>query len=240
VTTRRSFGLALAAAAALALAGCEAPASERMLVATATANPSAIPVVPAGDLSTNPAGMVSPGSPGLDGPEQNPIPVAQQVAPPGYLQENTDVHGIKCLTKEQMAFHVHTRLTVFVNGAARQIPAAIGIAPPLGIDQKPNGMFFINNGSCFAWLHTHTPDGIIHIESPIQRQFTLGDFFAVWGQPLGPEQVGPFHGTVTAFYNGKWYVGDPRNIPIGYHVEVQLDVGNPIVAPEHIAFGGGL
>ena len=143
--------------------------------------------------------MVSAGSPGLDGPEQNPIPVAPQVAPPGYLQQTTDVNGIKCLTKEQMAFHVHARLTVFVNGTARQIPAAIGIAPPLGIDQKPNGMFFINNGSCFAWLHTHTPDGIIHIESPIQRQFTLGDFFDVWGQPLGPDLLGLFHGTVTAF-----------------------------------------
>ncbi len=37
-------------------------------------------------------------------------------------------------------------------------------------------------GGCFYWLHTHTEDGIIHIESPVQRTFTLGHFFAIWGR----------------------------------------------------------
>lgn len=39
----------------------------------------------------------------------------------------------------------------------------------------------------------------------MQRAYTLGDFFAVWGQPLGPDQVGPVTGNVTAFYDGKVY-----------------------------------
>src|SRR5581483_12030445 len=30
-------------------------------------------------------------------------------------------------------------------------------------------------------LHTHEPDGIIHVESPVNRKFTLGEFFDVWG-----------------------------------------------------------
>ena len=123
---------------------------------------------------------------------------------------------------------------------SESIPAAIGIAPPLGIQHKPHKMIFVNNGACFAWLHTHTPDGIIHIESPVQRAFTLGDFFDVWGQPLGPDRVGPFRGAVVAFFDGKRYLGNPRNIPIGYHAEVQLDVGTPTVAPERIKFRGGL
>jgi hypothetical protein len=57
---------------------------------------------------------------------------------------------------------------------------------------------FIAAGSCFAWLHTHSADGIIHTESPVTRTFTLGEFFDVWGQPLSSRQVGPAHRPVTA------------------------------------------
>jgi hypothetical protein len=49
------------------------------------------------------------------------------------------------------------------------------------------------------WLHTHAADGIIHIESPIRRIYTLGDFFDVWGEQLGPNQVGTLRGPVVAF-----------------------------------------
>jgi hypothetical protein len=232
----------LATAVALALTGCDLPATERAVTIAATADPSAPPTVPPRDLAApgTLGKLVDPGPPGPEGPEQNPIPDAPPLAPAGFLRPGGEVDGIHCSTQEKFLFHVHGRLTVFIDGKPRQIPAAIGIAPPLGIDHKPNGMFFVNNGDCFAWLHTHTPDGIIHIESPIRRQFTLGDFFDVWGQPLGPDQVGPYHGRVTAFFNGKRYLGNPRDIPIGGHTEVQLDLGEPLVAPEHIPFGGGL
>ena len=43
-------------------------------------------------------------------------------------------------------------------------------------------------GNCLYWLHTHQPDGIIHIEAPVERTFTLGNFFDIWRQPLGPDQ----------------------------------------------------
>ena len=29
------------------------------------------------------------------------------------------------------------------------------------------------------WLHTHAADGIVHIESPVDRTYTLGNFFDV-------------------------------------------------------------
>jgi hypothetical protein len=240
---RRTTRPLLAAALALALSSCDwPPATERMIVTAATVDPSAPPAVPSDELAApeSAGSLVDPGSPGVEGPEQNPIPDGPELAPTGFLRPGGTVDGIRCSKHEKFLFHVHTRLTVFVSGKPRQIPAAIGIAPPLGIDHKPNGQFFVNNGDCFAWLHTHTPDGIIHIESPIQRRFTLGNFFDVWGQPLGPNRVGPQRGHVTAFFNGKRYLGDPRNIPLGRHVEIQLDVGDPLVAPEHIPFGGGL
>jgi hypothetical protein len=149
------------------------------------------------------------------------------------------VDGIQCNTSEQTIFHVHTHLTIFVDGVARQIPYGIGITPPRRAQRTPEGVF-LTGGTCFYWLHTHAADGIIHIESPVQRSYTLGDFFDIWGQPLGRERVGPATGKVTALYDRKVYLGNPRDIPLGNHVQIQLDVGAPRVGPESITFASGL
>ena len=47
----------------------------------------------------------------------------------------------------------------------------------------------------------------------MQRTYTLGEFFNEWGQPLGPNQVGPANGKVTALYNGSVYLGNPARHP---------------------------
>jgi hypothetical protein len=98
----------------------------------------------------------------------------------------------------------------------------------------------VGAGSCFYWLHTHAADGIVHIESPVQRTYTLGNFFDVWGQRLTPAQVGPARGTVTALYNGRVFRGNPRRIPLTKHAQIQLEVGRPLVAPALISFPAGL
>ena len=146
--------------------------------------------------------------------------------------------GIGCDTAEQTLFHIHAHLTVFVNGSARQVPAGIGIPGAQG-QNTPTGTF-IGSGTCFYWLHTHAADGIIHIESPVQRTYTLGQFFNEWRQPLSAHQVGPATGKVTALYNGHVYLGDPGDIPLTKHAQIQLEVGSPLVAPEKITFPNGL
>jgi hypothetical protein len=140
---------------------------------------------------------------------------------------------------EQLAFHIHAHLTVFVDGAPRLIPYGVGIAPPLEVEPTVRGPFALG-GTAFFWLHTHASDGIIHIESPIERTYTLGNFFDIWNEPLGRERVGPATGRVTAFVNGRRYLGNPRGIPLLAHAQVQLDVGRPLVAPESIRFPAGL
>jgi hypothetical protein len=175
---------------------------------------------------------------GPNGPEAVPVPAAPALASPASTATGKTVDGISCDTAEQSVYHIHAHLTVFVNGAARQIPAAIGI-PGAQAQNTPTGPF-IESGSCFYWLHTHAADGIIHIESPVHRTYTLGDFFDIWGQPLGPDQVGPAHGPVTAMYNGQVYRGDPRNIPLEKHAQIQLEVGKPLVSPASITFPSGL
>jgi len=176
--------------------------------------------------------------PGPNGPEGVPIPNAPPLASTATKATGQPVDGVRCDTNEQALFHIHARLTVFVSGSPRQIPAGIGI-PGAQARNTPQGTF-ISSGRCFYWLHTHAADGIIHTESPIQRTFTLGNFFNIWGQPLGPGQVGPAKGHVTVIYNGKVYQGNPRDIPIKAHAQIQLQVGTPLVAPESITWPGGL
>ena len=173
------------------------------------------------------------------GPEGVPIPGGGMLAPPRVLDNGQQIDGITCQASEQVLFHIHAHLTIFVGGLPRQVPAGIGIAPPYQVERTPTGAF-IAGATCFMWLHTHSADGIIHTESPIQRTYTLGDFFDIWGQPLSHRQVGPARGPVTALVDGRVFTGNPRQIPLLAHAQIQLEVGTPLVAPERIAFPPGL
>jgi hypothetical protein len=157
----------------------------------------------------------------------------------GSPAAGSSIDGISCAPLEQLVYHIHVHLTIFVAGTQRQVPYGVGIAPPLQIHSTPNGPF-VAGGACFSWLHTHAADGIIHVESPVQRTYTLGQFFDVWKQPLGRGQLGSATGRITAFLDGRHYLGNPRNMPLLAHAQIQLDVGRPLVAPESIRFPSGL
>jgi hypothetical protein len=182
--------------------------------------------------------LVSPGPPARLGPEGVPVPNAPDLTSTSAEAMAGSVNGVRCLGAEQLLFHIHAHLTVYVKGSARRIPYGIGI-PGAKVQQTPAGPY-VGTGSCFFWLHTHAADGIIHIESPVQRTFTLGDFFDVWEQQLSSTRVGPATGRVTAIYNGRLYLANPRDIPLTAHAQIQLDVGTPLVAPVRIAFPPGL
>lgn len=72
---------------------------------------------------------------------------------------------VQCLTSE--VFHIHPELKIFVDGKAETIPGNIGIAP-----------------GCTYELHTHEADGVIHVESAIDRGYTFADFMSLWQKPL--------------------------------------------------------
>jgi hypothetical protein len=62
----------------------------------------------------------------------------------------------------------------------------------------------------------------------------------VWGQLLGPDQAGPATGRVVALYNGKVYQGNPRDVPLTAHAQIELAVCSPLVAPKPVSFPAGL
>ena len=75
-------------------------------------------------------------------------------------------NGIECDIVEHLTFHTHTNLTMIFDEKQQKIPAGIGIIP----------------AKCIYWLHTHDDSGLIHIESPINQSFTLGQFFNIWNR----------------------------------------------------------
>ena len=139
------------------------------------------------------------------------------------------VDGIRCDVSEGVALHIHAHLTILDHGKAVGVPEDVG--RPLA-------------GQCFYWLHTHTPDGIIHIESPSAREFTLGQFFDIWGQPLGTHDVAGAKTrpgeTVKIYVDGQSYTGNPRKIEFAQHLDVALVVGRPYTKPPPFTRWGNL
>ncbi len=137
------------------------------------------------------------------------------------------VDGIECQAMEGAVFHIHQHLAVFDHGKAVPVPA------DLGQDAA---------SQCLYWVHTHTPDGIIHIESPKFRIFVLGNVFDIWDQPLNATAVATAHirkGELRVYVNGKRYVGDPRKIELAQHTDITLEAGPPYAKPVKFTDWGG-
>jgi hypothetical protein len=166
-----------------------------------------------------------------------PLPAPSALAPAAAVT-GRPIDGLGSDDTEQLAFHVHAHLQVYVDGQPRAVPAGIGVVPPLRVQQTAAGPFVVG-GAGIYWVHTHDASGVVHIESPVQRRFTLGELFDLWGQPLGPQRVGPARGPVTALVNGLVVAGDPREIPLTAHDVIQLDVG-AVVPFQAYRFPAGL
>ncbi len=86
-----------------------------------------------------------------------------------------------CLGTESVVYHVHPWLRIVINGKNVTIPAAIGLKNPLPEGNATWGEVYGGSSStCFEPVHTHDASGVIHIESPTDTNYTLGDFFNIW------------------------------------------------------------
>jgi hypothetical protein len=145
------------------------------------------------------------------------------------------VDGIEGSSREMLAVHIHAHLSLFYKGEQIAIPYGIGIVKPFNVDRG-----FVGIGRGIYWLHTHDATGIIHVESPDSRIYTLGQFFDIWGRTLSAREVAGLQGPVRAFVDGTPHAGDPRAIVLGPHTQITLEVGTPIVAPPVYVFPNGL
>ncbi|MEW5990763.1 MAG: hypothetical protein AB1736_05370 [Chloroflexota bacterium] len=128
------------------------------------------------------------------------------------------ISGVACDVDEKTAYHVHSHLNIRFDGELQVVPADIGIT-----------------NTCLYWLHTHAASGILHVEAPAEAIFTLGQFFDVWGQPLGPTQVvGRTVGageSLFVFVDRERVEVDPRTIELGDLVAIELQVGTEALEP---------
>jgi hypothetical protein len=144
----------------------------------------------------------------------------------GLLQRDRAI-GIPFAATEQLVFHHHDLLQIFVNGHKVAVPLGIGI-----------GTNAAGQISFYTSMHTHDTSGIVHIESPIQRTFTLGNFFDVWGVTFSSKNIGGYEASgdkqIRVYLNGKPYTGDPRNLPLTQHDDVVVTYGTKAQLPHPI------
>jgi hypothetical protein len=140
--------------------------------------------------------------------------------------------GLPMLGAEGTALHIHAHLDVIVNGQPVTVPAEVGIDDAA---QK------------ISPLHTHDTTGVIHIESPTQAQFSLGQFFTEWQVSLSGDHVGDLTTDAThqlrAYVNGKPVDGDPAAIVLHAHDEIAVVYGTAAQQqsePSSYAFPAGL
>jgi len=169
-----------------------------------------------------------------------PIPIVQGteigkgIFPPGDTARGghgQTIDGIEGSSREMLNVHIHAHLTLFLRGEQIAVPYGIGIVKPF---QAVNG--FVGAGNGIYWLHTHDATGIIHVESPDSRSYTLGQFFDIWGQTLGAHEVAGLSGDVHAFVDGKPFTGNPRDIALTSHLQITLVIGAPMVTPPVYVF----
>ena len=147
---------------------------------------------------------------------QNQASSTEQVVNPAY----PPVDNIYCDSLEQTAYHIHAHLTIYINGKQVAIPQGIGIA---------------SDQSCFYWLHTHTSDGVVHIEFPKQGTPTLGNFLDIWGQSfhsLGFQNELASSADWNVYVDGKQVTSNFNQLVLQPHQVITIAYNSPNITPD--------
>ena len=112
------------------------------------------------------------------------------------------------------AEHYHPQLRIIVSGTAVPVPGNIGVDASTG---------------AMSALHTHEPDGTLHIEADTAGEvFTLGQLFTQWGVKLTSTQIGGVKAKggqkVTLTSNGAPVGGNPNQLRLKPEQKIVLQV----------------
>jgi hypothetical protein len=128
---------------------------------------------------------------------------------------------------EANKFHIQSQLNIFINGMPFAVPSEIGIT-----------------NTCLYWIHTHDDTGVIHIESPETRNFTLGNLFNIWNKKFDNHQLfdNVVIGTnaIDVYINGTKVPSETnyRDIVLKAHDVITIVYGNtPATIPSKYDFG---
>ena len=139
------------------------------------------------------------------------------------LRARLDALGFASLLNGGTALHIHQHLDVYVHGKRVTVPADIGIDP---------------EGHFISPLHTHDTSGIIHVESPTQRQFALGQFFDVWGVRFTDTCLSGLcdsgDNRLRVYVDGHPATGDVQRLALFAHEEIVVTFGTEAELPNPI------
>jgi hypothetical protein len=161
-----------------------------------------------------------PKTPALPGLQTGPPPWPPELS---HLRQRLQLLHLPASSSMAANLHHHDLLQIFVHGKPVTVPSSIGINPTAG---------FLTS------IHTHDDSGIIHIESPTIRKFTLGQVFDVWGVRFTPTCLGGLckdgANKFRVFVDGKLFSGDPRTIPLTQHEDIVVTYGTEQELPHPI------
>ncbi len=104
----------------------------------------------------------------------------------------------------RMGIHTHPELAIYVKGIKQEMPASLGVRP-----------------SFMAPVHTHEPNGVIHLEFQglVQKKdITLEQFFKIWGKDInsfGTNMKMTVNGKESTDY-GNYLMQDKDKIELRY------------------------
>ncbi len=127
------------------------------------------------------------------------------------------------LTMEGQVMHIHQHLDLYINGEVVPVPRDIAINEAKG---------------WLSQIHVHDTTGIIHVESPYEAVFTLGQFFDVWGVKFTRDTIGGYTAdaahALRVYVNGELYNGDPRMLELAPQQQITIVYGTEAQIPETI------
>jgi hypothetical protein len=127
------------------------------------------------------------------------------------------IGGLRCRSGRSGVGPIVAHLEIFARRDTLVIPAGIGVL----------------RGRCGYSVRTLTPTGLIVAD---RRGLTLGDLFAIWGQPLRARRLAGFSGPIVAFVDGRRVRGAVRRIPIRHHAEIVVEVSGYVPPHAHYVF----
>ena len=164
----------------------------------------------------------------LPGIETGPTPWYPEIA---HLRTRLADIGLPALGAEGTVLHIHQHIDLIINGSPVSIPAGIGVNEAAG---------FISP------VHTHDTSGVIHVESNTTRDFTLGQFFDIWGVLFTKNALGSYRAdtghTLKVYADGKLVAGDPRDLVLTKHEEIAVVYGtasSTLAIPSNYTFVEG-
>jgi hypothetical protein len=136
------------------------------------------------------------------------------------------VGRLRCTRDTAARATAHVEL--FAHGLGVVVPAGTGLAPP----RRRTGAY-VRGGRCSYPLRTTEPTGLVELRRDTRA--TLGDLFALLGQPLSRTRMASFRGPVRAWVDGRPWHGAPGTAPLRAGGQVVVAIGTARV-PVHAGY----